>query len=126
MIPEKPARYTGAMSGLRHIALKSRDLKKTERFYTEILGLKIAFRVSPEMIFLRSPKENDLLNFIESNERIRSHQGLDHFGFKVSKTYLKALEKKLKQNGVEIEGRRGRNSIYFRDPNGYCLEFYCD
>jgi len=88
------------MSGLRHIALKSRDLKKTERFYTEILGLKIAFRVSPEMIFLRSPKENDLLNFIESNERIRSHQGLDHFGFKVSKTYLKALEKKLKQNGV--------------------------
>jgi catechol 2,3-dioxygenase-like lactoylglutathione lyase family enzyme len=114
------------MSGLRHIALKSHDLKKTERFYTEILGLEIAFRVPPNMIFFRSPKENDLLNFIKSSERTHSHQSLDHFGFKVSKAYLKGLEKKLEQNGVEIEGRRGRNSIYFRDPNGYCLEFYCD
>ena len=114
------------MSGLRHIALKSHDLKKTERFYTEILGLEIAFRVSASMIFLRSPKGDDLLNFIKSSGRNRSHQGLDHFGFKVSKTYLKGLEKKLKQNDVEIEGRRGRSSIYFRDPNGYCLEFYCD
>jgi catechol 2,3-dioxygenase-like lactoylglutathione lyase family enzyme len=115
-----------SLTGLRHIALKTRDLKKTERFYTELLGLKIAFRVSSNMIFLRSPKGNDLLNFIESNERTRSNQGLDHFGFKVSKTALQALEKKLKKHAVEIEGRRGRHSIYIRDPNGYSLEFYCD
>lgn len=114
------------MSGLRHIALKSRDLKKTERFYTEVLGLEIAFRVSPKMIFLRSPRGNDLLNFIKSDEKRRSPQGLDHFGFKVPAGHLKRLEKKLKQNGVEIEGRRGRSSIYFRDPNGYVIECYCD
>lgn len=113
-------------TGLRHIALKTRDLKKTERFYTEVLGLKVAFRVSPNMLFLRSPRENDLLNFIKSDEKPSSRQSLDHFGFKVSKSYLKELEKKLKQNSIVIEGRRGRSSIYFRDPNGYCLEFYCD
>lgn len=39
--------------GLLHIALLSRDLDKTERFYTEILGLKVAFRVPPNMLFLR-------------------------------------------------------------------------
>jgi len=126
LIPGSPARYTGAMSGLRHIALKCRDIKKTERFYTEVLRLKIAFRVPPNMVFLRSPRGNDLLNFIKSDEKTSSNQGLDHFGFKVSKTDLKGVEKRLKQNGVEIEGRRGRSSIYFRDPDGYCLEFYCD
>jgi catechol 2,3-dioxygenase-like lactoylglutathione lyase family enzyme len=115
-----------SLTGLRHIALKTRDLKKTERFYTELLGLKIAFRVSSNMIFLRSPKGNDLLNFIKSNERTRSNQGLDHFGFKISKSALEGLEKRLKKNGVAIEGRRGRSSIYFRDPDDYLLEFYCD
>lgn len=115
-----------AAGGLRHIALKTRDLKNTERFYTEVLGLKIAFRVPPNMIFLRSPRGSDLLNFIKSNDKTSSHQGLDHFGFKVSKNYLARLEKKLMQNGVEIEGRRGQSSIYFRDPNGYCIEYYCD
>jgi len=115
------------MSGLQHIALKSRDLKKTERFYTEVLGLEIAFRVSPKMIFLCSPRGNDLLNFIKSGEKTVSRQGLDHFGFKVSKARLKQVEKKLKEIGVEIEGHRGRSSTYFRDPNGYVLvEVYCD
>jgi catechol-2,3-dioxygenase len=114
------------MAGLRHIALRSRDLKKTERFYTEVLGLKVAFRVSRNMIFLSSPRGNDLLNFIKSDEKTRSHQGLHHFGFKVSKADLKGLEKKLKENSVEIEGRRDRSSIYVRDPNGYMVELYCD
>lgn len=33
---------------LRHISLKSRNLKKTASFYTEVLGLKVAFRVPPK------------------------------------------------------------------------------
>ena len=39
---------------------------------------------------------------------------------------LATLEKKLKENEIEIEGRRGKHAIYFRDPNGYTLEYYCD
>ncbi len=112
--------------GLRHISLKTRDLKKTERFYTEVLGLKVAFRVAPKMTCLRSSGGNDLLGFVKSNKKIAVTQALDHFGFKVSKASLKKTEKKLKENRVEIEGRRGRNAIYFSDPNGYCVEFYCD
>lgn len=35
-------------------------------------------------------------------------------------------EKTLRERGIKIDGRRGRNAIYFRDPNGYQLEYYCD
>jgi len=129
LIPEPEKSYRTLMkanTGLRHIALKTRDLKKTERFYTEVLGLKVAFRVSRNMIFLSSARGNDLLNFIKSDEKARSDQGLDHFGFKISKAHLKEIEQRLKRDGVEIEGRRGRSSIYFRDPNGYMVECYCD
>ncbi|MBI2553335.1 MAG: VOC family protein, partial [Candidatus Rokubacteria bacterium] len=30
--------------GLQHLSLKTRDLKATERFYTEVLGFRVAFR----------------------------------------------------------------------------------
>jgi catechol-2,3-dioxygenase len=39
---------------------------------------------------------------------------------------LKSIEKRLKENGVKIKGRRGRKAIYFLDSNGYQIEYYCD
>ena len=36
-----------ATVGLRHLSLKTNALDKTVRFYTEILGLEVAFRVTP-------------------------------------------------------------------------------
>jgi hypothetical protein len=43
--------FAMANHGLLHIALLTRDLKKTEQFYTQVLGLKVAFRVPPNMVF---------------------------------------------------------------------------
>jgi len=115
-----------ANKGLSHIALKARDLKKTEEFYTAILELKIAFRHPPDMLFLTTPGSGDLINFVKSSARLSGAQSLEHIGFKVSRAGLKNTEKKLKAHGVKIDGRRGKTAIYFSDPNGYQLEFYCD
>ena len=115
-----------AAGGLLHIALKTRNLKVTEKFYTEVLGLKVAFRVSPDMVFLRTPGTNDLVNFVKSTARSSQKGGLDHFGFKTTKSRLDRIEKKLQEKGVAIADRRGKRAIYFRDPNGYSIECYCD
>ena len=115
-----------ASKGLRHIALKTRDLRKTEEFYTRVLGLKVAFRHPPGMIFLATPGSGDLLNFIKSAKPVSGSQGLDHIGFKVTPAALKRMELKLNERNVEIEGRRGKSAVYFSDPNGYQIEFYCD
>jgi catechol 2,3-dioxygenase-like lactoylglutathione lyase family enzyme len=115
-----------ANHGLLHIALLTRDLKKTERFYTEVLGLRVAFRVPPNMVFLRSPGSQDLINFVRTKKRIAPDDTLQHFGFKITKAGLTKLEKKLKDNEIEVEGRRGKHAVYFSDPNGYTLEYYCD
>ncbi len=113
-------------TGLRHLSLKTRDLEGTERFYTEVLGLEVAFRHPPKRLFLRWPKQDDLLDFVKSREKVKPTQGLDHFGFSVSRAVMNSLKKRLKKNKVKIEGQRGDRSIYFRDPNGYSVEFYCD
>ncbi|MDP9130481.1 MAG: VOC family protein [Candidatus Binatota bacterium] len=115
-----------AKKGLSHIALKVRDLKKTEDFYVENLGLKVAFRHPPSMIFLTTPGSGDLLNFVKTAQRSKANQGLEHLGFKVTKAELKTLEAKFKKISIKIDGRRGKTAFYITDPNGYQLEYYCD
>ena len=114
------------VKGLSHIALKCRDLKKTEEFYIGILGMKIAFRHPPKMLFVTTPGSGDLLNFVKSSARTTGTQALEHIGFKVSASALKKMEQRLNQRGVKIDGRRGKDAIYFSDPNGYQIEYYCD
>lgn len=92
----------------------------------QVLGLKVGFRVGPDMIFLHTPSSTDLLNFIESTKRISGIQALDHIGFKITPAELKRIEKGLKEYRVKIESRRGRNEIYILDSNGYQIEYYCD
>jgi len=115
-----------ANKGLRHIALKVRDLKATEEFYTDLLGLKVAFRHPPKMLFLRTPGGNDLLNFVKDSRRLSGTQGLEHIGFKVTRAELKRMEKKFQQSGIAIQGRRGTSAFYVSDPNGYTIEYYSD
>ncbi|MBM4259925.1 MAG: VOC family protein [Deltaproteobacteria bacterium] len=115
-----------ASKGLTHVALKVGDLKQTEAFYTEVLGLKVAFRHPPSMIFLSTPGSNDLLNFVKSNQKLSGNQGLEHIGFKVTTAGLKQTEKRIKEHGIKIDGRRGKSAFYITDPNGYQLEYYCD
>jgi len=115
-----------ASHGLLHIALLTRDLKKTEQFYTDVLKLRVAFRVPPNMVFLRSPGSKDLLNFVRTKKPLSPDGALQHFGFKTTKAGLKSLKKRLKEKKIEIEGRRGSTAVYFRDPNGYTIEYYSD
>lgn len=112
--------------GLRHLSLKTRDLKATERFYTKVLGLSVAFR-HRGMIFLESPGGNDLLNFCHASKRFDpTAGGLDHFGLRVSRKRFRSLQDRLTTAGVRLTGRRGRWGIYFKDPNGYTVEVYAD
>jgi catechol 2,3-dioxygenase-like lactoylglutathione lyase family enzyme len=115
-----------ASKGLSHIALKVRDLKKTEEFYVGVLGMKVAFRHPPSMLFLTTPGSGDLLNFVKASQQPAAKQGLEHIGFKVTAAGLKRMEKTCNAHGIAIEGRRGKTAIYISDPNGYQIEYYCD
>ena len=115
-----------ARKGLSHIALNVRDLKKTEDFYVGVLGLKVAFRHPPSMLFITTPGSGDLLNFVKSSQRPSGNQGLEHIGFKITAAGLKRVEKTCKDHGIAIEGRRGKSAFYISDPNGYKIEYYCD
>ena len=112
--------------GLCHIALKTSSLKQTEDFYVDVLGLKVAFRHPPSMIFLTTPGGHDLINFVRSSKRSLDNGCFDHMGFKVTRKQLLAMAARLKYHGVKIIDRRGKNAFYIRDPNASQIEYYCD
>jgi catechol 2,3-dioxygenase-like lactoylglutathione lyase family enzyme len=110
--------------GLRHLALRSRDLAATERFYVDLLGLEIAFP-HKGMLFLQTPGGGDILNFIGTEKRFNPRTGgFDHFGIRVAASDWRQLLVRLKRAGVPIHGRRGPAAIYIEDPNGYTVELY--
>ena len=112
--------------GLRHLALKTRDLGRTERFYTDVLGLRQAFP-HRGMLFLETPGGEDLLNFVETRRKFDpAAGGLDHFGLQFDKKEFARVREELKKAGVEVTGRRGRWSVYITDPNGYTVELHAD
>lgn len=112
--------------GLRHLALKSRDLERTERFYVDVLGLARAFQ-HEGMLFLETPGGHDLLNFVGSRGRFDpAAGGFDHFGLRFSRAQWKKACARVKEAGVPVCGRRGGSAIYIEDPNGYTVELYCD
>jgi catechol 2,3-dioxygenase-like lactoylglutathione lyase family enzyme len=111
---------------LRHLALKTRDLAATQRFYLDVLGLEIAFP-HPGMLFLKSPGGDDLLNFVATRGKVDPDQGgFDHFGIHLPRPEWRKACARLEKAGVRVRGRRGRSAIYIEDPNGYTIELYCD
>ena len=112
--------------GLRHLALKTRDLKTTEQFYTSLLGMEVAFRYR-SMVFLRSAGGEDLLNFCRVARRFDpAAGGLDHFGIEMDRKRFRAIKDLLKAEGVKLAGCRGQWGIHVKDPNGYTVEVYAD
>lgn len=126
--PTPPGRrvpYNGPVP-LRHLALRTRDLAAAERFYTGVLGMEVAFR-HRGMLFLRTPGSDDLLNFVATRRAPDPEAGgLDHFGLRVDRRTFRALPARLRRAGVRITGRRGRWSVYVKDPSGYTVELYAD
>jgi len=69
--------------GLRHLALETRDLGRTERFYTDVLGLRQAFP-HRGMLFLETPASEDRTFDPAAG-------GLDHFGLHVPRGRWKQI-----------------------------------
>jgi catechol 2,3-dioxygenase-like lactoylglutathione lyase family enzyme len=111
--------------GLRHVALRVRDMSRMRRFYVGILGYSVEWEPDPENLYLTSGADNLALHVDSS---IAPGGALDHIGILVDRPGdVDDWAAYLKSQGVELRQepkthRDGARSIYFPDPENNVIQ----
>lgn len=117
------------LKGMRHIALKVRDIGCSKAFYRDILGMEVVWEPDPQNVYLSSGCDNLALHeFARETESSPAQQQLDHIGFVVENIErVKELEGEFRARGVKIvhpfkTHRDGSASFYCADPDGIVIQ----
>ena len=129
--------------GLRHVALRVRDLPAVERFFVDALGYRVEWRPDPENVYLTRDEDNVALHAVRAEgqpaeagpERTGGLGGLlgppsmiDHLGIFVARAEdVDAWERHLDGAGARIVARPkthrdGARSLYVEGPEGLVVQ----
>ena len=110
--------------GIYEVAIRVKDLSRSEPFYRETLGLEVGLRDEQrKWLFLRSGGQAGMVVLQED----KSDWPTQHFAFTVNEVDIEAAVTVLLERGVQIEGPMYHEwmpakSVYFSDPDGHDLE----
>ena len=112
--------------GLRHLALRVRNVAASKRFYCEIFGMTPVWEPDEETAYLSSSSDNLALHEVADGATPRApndSQSLDHLGFLLlSPDQVYAAAEAVRDRGEKIlqeprEHRDGSHSFYMADPD---------
>jgi catechol 2,3-dioxygenase-like lactoylglutathione lyase family enzyme len=117
------------LRGMRHIALKVRDVARAKRFYQEVLGLNVVWEPDDKNVYLSSGCDNLAIHEVaEGFAKSAEERQLDHLGFIVeSIDRVRQLEQEFVGQGITIVHpfkihRDGSASFYCADPDGIVIQ----
>jgi catechol 2,3-dioxygenase-like lactoylglutathione lyase family enzyme len=117
------------LRGMRHIALKVRDVARAKRFYQDLLGMKVVWEPDDKNVYLSSGCDNLAIHEVAECSAQSGKQGaLDHLGFIVeSVERVRELEQEFVRQRVTIVHpfkihRDGSASFYCADPDGIVIQ----
>ena len=111
--------------GLRHAALRVRDVTAAARFYVDVLGFRVEWEPDADNVYLTSGADNLALHRAAVAPRgfeMGSDSALDHIGLAVEHAEdVDAWAAYLRGRGITLEHeprthRDGSRSLYLRDP----------
>jgi catechol 2,3-dioxygenase len=136
MSATQPAETTPFQLGkIGHVALYVKDIERSLRFYTQILGFRVSDTYDDHMmpggaVFLRCNPDHHGIALFRATEDNPAGAGLHHLAFEVPTLddVVRARDH-LRQHDVPIDfdGRRRAGvqiAVEFRDPDGHRLEIY--
>ncbi|MFQ5539273.1 MAG: VOC family protein [Candidatus Binatia bacterium] len=120
-----------------HLVLRVKNLERSKRFFTEILGLPQSGDTGKGMLFFSTDfsSNHHMLAIREAEEGAsmpdpEKHVGMEHVAYELgSFAELQEAYRIFKENNVRIRHTVFHGitkSIYFFDPDGNMLEVYCN
>jgi catechol 2,3-dioxygenase-like lactoylglutathione lyase family enzyme len=117
------------LKGLRHVALKVRDISRAKDFYRQCFGMEVVWEPDPQNVYLSSGCDNLALHESpRGTDASTDGDCLDHLGFIIdSIERVRELEKEFCGRGVKIVHpfkihRDGSASFYCADPDGIVIQ----
>jgi len=115
--------------GLRHVALFVRDLEICEKFYVDLLGMKVEWRPDADNVYLSGGCDNLALHRAAQGSKVESaFQRLDHIGFILEKPqdvdewFAYLVEHQVSIRNKPKTHRDGARSFYCYDPDGIVVQ----
>jgi catechol 2,3-dioxygenase len=116
---------------LGHANIRVRDVERSTKFYTEVLGLEVTHRRGNQ-VFLSAREHSHELAIRGMGPDVpgpdSSRVGTNHFAWEMASFEdLQAMARHLKAKGVEILRVRDNTfsvGVYFNDPDGNGIEVY--
>ena len=111
--------------GIRHVALKVKDMLRMRSFYVDLLGFQVEWEPDEENLYLTSGTDNLALHQVRENIAGGS---LDHIGILVGVPGdVDAWAQYLKDRGISLlqepkTHRDGARSTYLKDPEGNVIQ----
>ena len=120
------------IQGLRHLALKVRDIEKSKAFYETIFHMTVVWQPDPDNVYMSSGVDNLALHQIPQGKLVdypQEHsQVLDHFGFimdspaSVDRLYDIAVAEGIPIVHQPKHHRDGSYSFYLSDPDRLTIQ----
>lgn len=113
-----------AIRGVYEVAIRVKDLQRSETFYRDVLGLEVGLRdATRPWVFFRAGGQDGMIVLQEDE----GDWPAQHVAFTIDVTEVDRATEALKQHGVEVRGPvfhawMPATSVYFADPDGHALE----
>ena len=102
---------------VHHIALRTHDLPRLERFYGEVVGLALSRPADARSVWFDAGGTLVMLETADAHEPTPPAGTRELLAFAIEPGERAAMEARLASAGVFIEARTDF-TLYFRDPDG--------
>jgi|SRR5271165_1229107 len=109
-------------SGIDHIVLHCKDVERSKKFYTDVLGMSV-YRDDGSHVFMHAGGQGVALFASANAAALGAGTDMNHLALNVAEGNYDSLKAELERHGVAVSGRPGEDHcIYFRDPDGHRLQ----